>query len=56
LNEREEIALLQTVVACMVEAAGGEIRISRASLEDPPEIEMDDDPISGDWIYRTATR
>lgn len=54
MNEEEQIALLETVIAGMVEAAGGEIRVSQASLENPPEIEMDDDPSNGDWIYRFA--
>lgn len=54
MDRDEQIALLETVIAGMVEAAGGEIRVSRASLEDPPEIERDDDPFNGDWVYRLA--
>lgn len=54
MDKDEQIALLQTIVAGMVEAAGGEIRVSQASIENPPEIEQDDDPYNGDWIYRLA--
>lgn len=52
MDKDEQIALLQTVIAGMVEAAGGEIRVSRWAIENPPDIVMDDDAISGDWIYR----
>jgi len=54
VDKDDQIALLQTVIAGMVEAAGGEVRVSRASLEEPPEVEMGDDPDTGDWIYRLA--
>ena len=54
MDKDEQIALLQTIIAGMVEAAGGEIRVSRAAIEEPPEIEQDDDPYTGDWIYRLA--
>lgn len=61
MNAQEQIALLQTVVACLVkelcqtmEAVGfePEARIKRVDIEDPPDIEDDDDPYTGDWIYR----
>lgn len=51
---QQEIDLLQTVIAGLVYAAGGELRIPRWCLEDPPDVEMDDDPENGDWIYRLA--
>lgn len=45
----------ETVVACLVEQLGGEARIPLADIEDPPPLYMDDDPVSGDWIYATET-
>ena len=51
---QQELQLLQTVIAGLVYAAGGELRIPRWCLEDPPDVEMDDDPENGDWIYRLA--
>lgn len=60
MDKDEQIALLHTVVAGLVWAhsehtVNGEVRIPLHIIEEPPEIEADDDPISGDWIYRLAT-
>lgn len=48
----ETILLQETIIACLVKQCGGEARIPHEDLWDPPEIEEDDDPITGDWIYR----
>lgn len=45
----------ETVVACLVAQLGGEARIPLTDIEDPPPLYMDDDPISGDWIYATKS-
>lgn len=48
----EKILLQETIIACLVKQCGGEARIPQADLETPPDIEEDDDPYTGDWIYR----
>ena len=58
-SHNETVGLLQTIVAGLVwahseHAPGGEVRIPLHIMEEPPEIEADDDPITGDWIYRLA--
>ena len=50
MSERER--LLATVIACLVDQLGGEARIAQADLEEPPDIEQDEDPFTGEWIYR----
>lgn len=51
----EKCLLQETIIACLVGQAAdslGEVRISQAELECPPDMEEDDDPITGDWVYR----
>lgn len=48
--------MFDTVVACLVKQLGGEARIPRSDIEDPPDLIEDDDPLSGDWIYATGSR
>ena len=55
-KHEDVIAFFETVLAGAVESAGGEVRISQAQLEDPRELEKDDDPKTGEWIYRIAPR
>lgn len=50
----EKCLLQETIIACLVGQLG-ETRISQAELEFPPDIEEDDDPITGDWIYRVKS-
>lgn len=48
----EKVRLQETIIACLVKQCGGEARLPLADIEDPPEIEEDDDPYNGDWVYR----
>lgn len=52
-NYKQDKGFHETVVACLVKQLGGEARIPRTDIEDPPPLYMDDDPLSGDWIYAT---
>lgn len=48
--ERE--LLLELVIASLVKQLGGEARVPMADLAEPLKLEVDDDPLNGDWIYR----
>ena len=51
--EREAMAM----IARLVEAAGGEIRLVRRTLvDDPPEIEVTEEFLDNVWVYRTRRR
>ncbi len=51
---QDTVAMYETVIASLVEQLGGEARVSQAELEEPARLEQDDDPVTGDWIYRTV--
>lgn len=49
------LGIFDTVVACLVKQLGGEARIPREDIEDPPDLIEDDDPVDGVWIFRTSS-
>lgn len=63
MNDRE--AVLETIIACLVarvcecesyyNQACDEVRIPNLELEEPPDIDADDDPVTGDWIFRLVS-
>jgi hypothetical protein len=57
----EDIDVLETELHALIgsilyDHEARELRVSRQLIWEPPEIERDDDPISGEWIYRLAEK
>jgi hypothetical protein len=48
----QKIAILETLLACVVKQCGGEVRVPMADIEEPPEIDEDSDPYTGEWVFK----
>lgn len=57
-RERDEIEKnTREIIAAMVEAVGGEVRIPHRLIVDPPELLMVEDPLDDSWrVFRTRRR
>lgn len=54
-EEHMEIMRMQIagLAAVVCELTGEDVaRVPRELVEEPPEVEYDDDPVNGDWLYR----